>query len=350
MSAQPLREEEPQPLEIVESPGKRLRIARQAKGMGHGDVASQLHLSVAIVKALENDEHERLAGPVFVRGYIRNYARLLGLDDKQLLGEARVQEPEERTRPKPAGGGVRPELRSSHLGVKLVSWLIVLVLIGLLVTWWQGHQETDVADTETPTEDPLPVASSEDGSLMLPQVDGQGDFTPPGDEAIEETAPAAVTAEQPEPYAPEAVVDTPEATQPPSLLNTEVDTGDSGVRTAESVTKPTAPAAVSVPLAVTPTVEQTAEDNPAAVPAGRVVFEFIGPCWVDIRDSTRKFKIFGEMNKGDIKVLEGTPPYSVILGNSPMVKVSVDGEPYSVEAHARGSVARFTLDPDNLNP
>ena len=70
---------------------------------------------------------------------------------------------------------------------------------------------------------------------------------------------------------------------------------------------------------------------------------------MDIRDSTRKFKVFGEMSKGDRHVLGGEPPYSVILGNSPMVRVTVNGKPYDVEAHARGSVARFTLDPDDLN-
>ena len=75
---------------------------------------------------------------------------------------------------------------------------------------------------------------------------------------------------------------------------------------------------------------------------------FSGPCWVDIRDSTRKFKLFGEMGKGDRHVLEGTPPYSVILGNAAAVEITVAGEPLDIGTIARGNVARFTLDPKQL--
>ena len=60
MSAQSLREDEQQPLDSVESPGKRLRIARQAKGMSQDDVASHLHLNRSIIQALESDDHDRL--------------------------------------------------------------------------------------------------------------------------------------------------------------------------------------------------------------------------------------------------------------------------------------------------
>ena len=72
---------------------------------------------------------------------------------------------------------------------------------------------------------------------------------------------------------------------------------------------------------------------------------FSGPCWVDIRDSGGGFKLFGEMGKGDRRVLGGTPPYSLILGNTAAVSITVGGEPYDLDGIARGNVARFTLDP-----
>jgi cytoskeleton protein RodZ len=86
----------------------------------------------------------------------------------------------------------------------------------------------------------------------------------------------------------------------------------------------------------------------AATGAEGVVMEFTGPCWVDIRDSERRFKVFGEMGAGDRRVLEGTPPYSVILGNAAAVRITVAGEPFDLEGVARGNVARFTLDPERL--
>jgi cytoskeleton protein RodZ len=104
-------------------------------------------------------------------------------------------------------------------------------------------------------------------------------------------------------------------------------------------------------VAAASTPEVPAQEPPATGEAlqNEVVFEFLGPCWVDIRDSTRKFKLFGEMNKGKRKVLEGTPPYSVILGNSAMVRVTVNGQPFDVDSLSHGSVARFTLDPTSSN-
>ena len=79
--------------------------------------------------------------------------------------------------------------------------------------------------------------------------------------------------------------------------------------------------------------------------AKEVVITFEAACWVDVRDSERKFKLFGEMPKGTRKVLGGEPPYDIVLGNAAMVRVSVAGEAYDIGQHARGNVARFRLDP-----
>ena len=115
----------------------------------------------------------------------------------------------------------------------------------------------------------------------------------------------------------------------------------------------TAPTAEGGPqTAATEAVSETPAEKPGAggeTAASEIVFEFLGPCWVDIRDSTRKFKLFCEMKKGKRTVLEGTPPYSVILGNSAMVRIMVDGRPFDIESLSHGSVARFTLDPGAAN-
>jgi len=326
MSAQPVRDGEP-PLDMVDSPGKRLRIARQAKGLSHGDVAAHLHLSSETVKALEDDDFERLPGPVFVRGYLRNYARLLGMDDASLMDHLSDDVQHTASAPPKSYGTVKPEIRSSHFAVRLVTWLIVIGLVALLAVWWQGHLDWnggvngDHADLPAESD-----AETTDDAMMtdIGTTSGQADLrlpapVPPPQEEAEEPAPL-------EAASTENTVTEP--AEPTDTLVTEPDNAspNDASATATDVTEPE--------------VTET-----AAEPAG-VMFEFLGPCWVDIRDSTRKFKVFGEMRKGEIRKLEGTPPYSVILGNSPMVRITVDGKPFDLESHARGSVARFTLDPD----
>ncbi len=331
MSAQPTTDDEQQPLEAVESPGKRLRIARQAKGMSQGDIATHLHLSQSIVQALENDDQDRLPGPVFVRGYLRNYARFLGLDDDSILDRFGNAQTDHSHRLTPANQRVKPEIRSSNFAVRLVSWILVIGLLGLLVVWWQGHLEWNTGNADQDLEAELSLPGGTDSrirDLTLPQPEpGQApDRLPQISESPAGFAPAeAGSGADLPPTEPDAVVD--KAME-------------------ESAQEP---AAADIPQTVADQINsETLPDKASAGgedAASEIVFEFLGPCWVDIRDSTRKFKVFGEMSKGARKILGGEPPYSVILGNSAMVKVTVAGRPFDLESLSLGSVARFTLDP-----
>jgi cytoskeletal protein RodZ len=66
--------------------GALLGAAREASGMSIDTVAQQLKLAPRQVRALEAGEFSHLPGRTFVRGFIRNYARLLRLDPEQVLG------------------------------------------------------------------------------------------------------------------------------------------------------------------------------------------------------------------------------------------------------------------------
>ncbi len=76
--AEPLRDEEG-------SFGRALAAARQARGLSHGDVAAQLRLQVRQVRAIEEEDLAALPEGPFVRGYVRNFARLVDLPAEPLL-------------------------------------------------------------------------------------------------------------------------------------------------------------------------------------------------------------------------------------------------------------------------
>src|SRR5262245_35869130 len=59
--------------------GARLRTAREAAGLSIDAVAAQLKMPSRVVQALEDEDWKRLGAPVFVRGQLRSYSRLLGL-------------------------------------------------------------------------------------------------------------------------------------------------------------------------------------------------------------------------------------------------------------------------------
>jgi cytoskeleton protein RodZ len=83
--------------------------------------------------------------------------------------------------------------------------------------------------------------------------------------------------------------------------------------------------------------------EPAA--ASGIVVRFSQDCWVDIRDATRTFKLFGTMKAGSEHELGGEPPYKVVIGNAQAAAIRVGGEPFDLAPYTESNVARFTLKP-----
>ncbi|AGA90657.1 hypothetical protein Thimo_1891 [Thioflavicoccus mobilis 8321] len=315
MTALSARSDLPPTDDFSMGPGHRLRQEREAHGVSLERLAAELHLAPAVVEAIEEGRYEGLPAPVYVVGYLRNYARLFNLDPEPVIQAYRQANPGmahaatrvSRPSSRPGGGG--------GIIFRLVTLAIVVALVALVGLWWQGLQA------------PLDIAEVEDGSPPVPAAtDLPAGVERPLDERIAGTPVAAE--DQDEPSAP--------ASQPASAM-----------------------AEVSEPLEMPPSTGGSLEESPTTPLAGdqgespgesvagppEVELVFDGPCWVDIRDSTREFKIFGEMGKGDRRTLGGTPPYSIIIGNAAATTIMIDGEPFDLESRARGNVARFTLDP-----
>ncbi len=62
-----------------------LSSARRELEWAVADVAANLNLRVSVIEALERDDYTDLPGPTFVRGYLRGYARLLGVDENEVV-------------------------------------------------------------------------------------------------------------------------------------------------------------------------------------------------------------------------------------------------------------------------
>jgi|GEM_PF-1794236 len=69
----------------VEGPGSLLRKAREAAGLTRVEVAARLHLRVSIIEAIEEDDYKKIPRLVFAKGYLRTYARFLGLSGDEIV-------------------------------------------------------------------------------------------------------------------------------------------------------------------------------------------------------------------------------------------------------------------------
>ncbi len=331
--------------ELIDGPGTILRRARETKGLDIEAVAAMLHLSEFKINAIEADDFESLPEPVFVRGYLKNYARLLEepvgpvLDAYSKFG----YEPE---LPKQTlvESNVKVDVNGDHDLVKLLSIVIVAAIIIVpIVIWWDDLGQVVqklVRNEGVPQPElaiPIPMDKEEDGpteSLDLP--------IPLDSVDSESTVTSAVAAGSDERI--KTTIDLRPAQEPVDSVIQEIEPSTTENRSIP-IPLPTATEEdVKPPAAVAPNPVKTAVASQAAKPVDRGVwFNFVDSAWVKVRDAKDRVILIGEHEKGTRKRLTSTMPYKVVLGNSNAVRVEIDGKMVDIEGYSSGGVARFTI-------
>lgn len=87
----------------------------------------------------------------------------------------------------------------------------------------------------------------------------------------------------------------------------------------------------------------TASQGNNAVKVSRITLHYTEDSWVDIRDASGKALVRRLGKAGSSQTVEGVPPFDVLLGFSPGVSMEYNGEPYDLSRFAKGPVARFVL-------
>lgn len=122
-------------------PGMTLKEAREEKQYSMEYVAGRLHLRVRVIELLEGDHYEQLPEPVFVKGYIRAYAKLLDIDDAPLL-EQYKEHSKNIQRPDKA---LWQSHREINKGLHLVRWFTLISLMVVMISvgmWWHKAKDS----------------------------------------------------------------------------------------------------------------------------------------------------------------------------------------------------------------
>ncbi|MDJ0927790.1 MAG: DUF4115 domain-containing protein [Gammaproteobacteria bacterium] len=290
-------------------PGGLLRRAREARGMALEQVADALHLDDSVVVALEEERFDTLGAPVFVRGHLKAYARLVDVSEDEILDAYGDTTDETASLPE-----LQQPTHRAAVAINPLPWAIgalgVLLAIGLAVYVLQDDPEPRVPAISA-DEPPAPLASVDPEPVPLAPTP----VAPPVDLVEPEPAP------EPEPVAEAETTVEPEPTS-------ESD--------AERI------------AAAAPTDEATpAEAEPVApLPGDQVTLElyFRGESWTEISDRNRRI-LFGLQREGVRRELSGEPPFKVLIGNAPDVDIYLNGEPFAVPpGSVTGKVARLTID------
>jgi cytoskeleton protein RodZ len=262
--------------------GAILRQAREAQGLTVQDAATRLRLMNRQIEAMDADDFSVLGQPVFARGFVRNYARLLGLDHAVLLqqmgGDSSGPTEVVQAAPIEVSGSwlSSPWLLAGGLG------LLLLIAVPIALYVWLNSGTEEVA-----------AAANKRASVTA--------------------APALAVA--PKPAAPLPAV------APPAALP------------------------VAEPVAVTPAVPQ-AETATVTPPASKseMHFEFVADAWVEIKDATGRM-VHRQMNPaGSSADVSGQPPFSLVIGNASQVRMTYNGRPLDLAPFIEIKVARFSLE------
>src|ERR1700733_9064916 len=73
--------------------GERLRVAREARGLSLSEVSEQIRIRTVYLAAIEEENWSAIGAPVYVRGFLRTYARFLGLDPEEIVSSFNTGSP-----------------------------------------------------------------------------------------------------------------------------------------------------------------------------------------------------------------------------------------------------------------
>lgn len=126
--------------ETREKPGQILAKMREKRGVSQEFVAAKLHLRVKVIELLEQDSYELMPEPVFIKGYLRAYAKLMGIAVDPLIEQFNSICTTERKLEKALWQGKRESNRGEHL-VRLMTGLITVAVIAGVGIWWQKNKD-----------------------------------------------------------------------------------------------------------------------------------------------------------------------------------------------------------------
>jgi cytoskeleton protein RodZ len=286
--------------------GMRLRAAREARGLTVEELARATHISSAVIGDIEADRLERLGAPIYVRGYLRSYARAVGVPEVVV---ALPTQSAELPQPALVPSQVKPRShylaeRYTHLLGYALLTLVVLVPVLLSV---RSQADRTVRAPQLNTLDMRPV------DVLVPQP--------------VQTVAAPVVASQ------NAAVSTQpgaEATQAQPPVSETV----AAPPVTDESAEPARPLMAS--MAIRPeTIDRSI--------AQRVVLTLAESSWVEFTGVNGQRIEYALLPAGTVREYQVAGRADLRIGNARGAELSVDGKSVDIKSIARSNVARVKL-------
>lgn len=335
-----------------ELPGERLRLAREGCGLSRAEVATHLKLSVEKIASLEQGDVTHLAAPVYVAGYLRAYAKLVGLPGDEVVAEfdalSEMSAPSVDPATSPAAnnyGQVEAGVlgKGARLGGKhwspravVVSLIIVVAIVAYLV----------ITDEESRNESRAIINSQLQQIEEQPDIDSGTDARTNEAVSSDEGSASGIL---------QGAVDSVEGNSDRKSANALINEEDSKIKVEEGP-------AENMPVDTLLSVDKEKELNQLdqKIPEQKqdsgnlnhsvLVINFSEDSWIDVKDASGNSLLYQLGKSGTSKTVWGIAPFRIQLGYAPGVDIRFNGEEYDLSRFANRRSVRFTVGESEINP
>jgi cytoskeleton protein RodZ len=341
MSTETTVEELSEDIEVI-GPGQILSEARDAMGLTQQQVADKLNFRTTLVKDIEEDNFDHSLPATFNRGYLKNYAKLVGVSADEILAGYEMLNVAKKQGAEMQSFSKQTKKQAENNLVMWISYLILALLIGSTILWWlqDAKKSNNANNTVTPT---ISISSqlteNKDNTVVLNsnvQADGT-ESLPINDNAI-------TTLSETLKETPNSLMNNNNAVENTSALTTkkiETNLVDSTIDEKQIENE-----LDFVELGTSVALNNEAINESPFVdfgPLEAATFIFSGDCWVNIYDATGERIAWGIKKSGYIMNISGQAPFTITLGKPELVSIEFDNETVDMSQFSRGNIAKFNL-------
>lgn len=267
-------------LDLQHGSGSILATARKQQQKTIEEIADQLNLSLTQVKTIELDQTDGLPEPTYVRGYIRGYAKLLGLNPDEVLQNYLNPNWQQTSSLDDIPKGIGTTTPDSDGGFFTpAKTILLLIILGALAYFWYTGALSNIVGSKSATS-------------AKPQLVNQAKLT--GSPSLTSSSPAATA---------------------------------------------TISASSSEQSSDSPETTGTA----SAVVENQLAIRFSDTSWIDIRDDKDARLAYKSYAAGESLDVSSEFPLRVFIGNAAGVSVEYNGLPFDISEHREGVYAKFVV-------
>ena len=299
----------PQNTEASETVGEILHNKRKEIGLSLDEITEKLNLDSNLIKLLENNDYEKFKVETYLKGYLRAYSKLLGIDGDRIIKLYKESNPEKEPEILP---DVKPknQKNSSDRSVKLFSYIIGLSIVLSMLIWYQKNitikpdaNNNNIGNIELNKNNKI------NGVDTSYKIITHSDYW-----------------QWPIDNIPDRYRDSGENDNSKSVKNEKIkDNIKENVIQEEVLETEESP------------IYETQQS------ADTVVLNLSGDSWIEIYDREGNRLFLDLARSGKNYIINGDSPFDILLGAANEVSVEFNGSLVNIEPYIRYGIARFTL-------